>query len=416
MKRTNALTKLISLALFLFLAVYFGVYLVRSMQNPLQTAPAVTVQVEDGFFAPGILVREEQVVHVNQPITASLVREGERVSVGMAYLRAYANEGDRERNVRRAQLEYEITRLEGELSAGSQQAGAGTEAEIRRQIREISYATRRGNLENLETQTVNLRAQSLAGDPAALRDRLALLRTMLSDLGNMSAPAQTIAAERAGVYSTRVDGFEYLGRQDLADMDVAEFRALLNHRYPADTIDRGVGKLITGSTWYYAALVPEAEARRLQRLLDREVPNRVTVSFAGISTSEVPMWVHALSEVENGYAKAVFAANTALVETLGLRHVEARIIYNTFSGIRVPREALHRAAPHEETGVQPTYVFTLTVGLAEQKFVIVVYEGADFYLVRPDTVRTSVDASLREGNTIIVRGRDLHAGGRVVGR
>ena len=414
MKRSNYVTRLVTLILFLFLLVYFGANFVQSMQNPLRTAPAIAAQAEEGFFAPGILIREEHVIHVPQPVVASLVREGERVSVGMAYLLVYASEADRAIDVRRMQLEYEIGQLEAQLSAydGLRQA-AETEAEIRRQIREISYLTHGGNLDGLETQTVALRALALAGDRAGLSGRLESLRAARSDLGSMSAPARAIEAERAGVYSTRVDGFEHLGRQDIADLNAANLRGLLERRYVEDDILAGAGKLVTGSTWYYAALVPAEELPRLQRLLDptaREAPNRLLVSFSGLGTADVPMRVYALGEAEDGYAKAVFAANTALVETLRLRQVEARIIYDVFHGIRVPREALHRGEWDEERGENLAYVLTLTIGAAEQKFVVVVYEGRDYYLVRPDMDRSSVEAALREGNTIIVHGRNLYDG------
>ena len=104
MKRTNATTKFISVLLCGFLLVYFGVYLVQSVRNPLRTAPAISMQAEEGFFAPGILIRDETVITATHPVVESLVREGERVSVGMAYLVAYASEQDRELDIRRLQL------------------------------------------------------------------------------------------------------------------------------------------------------------------------------------------------------------------------------------------------------------------------------------------------------------------------
>jgi len=259
---------------------------------------------------------------------------------------------------------------------------------------------------------------TLAGDGAGLGQRLESLRYELSNLGDMSAPAQMISAVRAGTYSTRVDGFERLGPADLATIDTVELRLLLERRYRGDEIQAGAGKLVMGSTWYYAALVPEAEADSLLARLERRerIPNRVTVGFPGISATGVPMRVYAVGPVENGYAVAVFATDTALVETLGLRQVDARIVYSEFSGIRVPREALRWGETDEETGAAPAYLFTLSiVGIAEQKYVVVLYEGRDYYLVRPDTGRTPEDASLREGNTIIVRSRNLYDG-RVIRR
>jgi len=413
MKRTNKLTKLISVILFLFLLVYFGASFIRSVQNPLRTVPVVYAQAEEGFFAPGIILRDEMVVTAGYPAVASLVREGERVSVGMNYLLVYASEADRQLDVRRTQLENEIVQLEARLGVdGGLDQSAGIEAEIRTQLRDLSHAIHQGDLTNLEEQTISLRALALAGDREGIEQRIETLRTELSNVSSLSAPPRAIQADYAGVFSTRIDGFEYLGRQEIAGLSVQDVRELLDHRYTAEEIPPVAGKLVTGSTWYYVALVPEAEVDALQARLERRdwIPNRVTLSFAGMQTADVPMQVYALGEVEDGQAKAVFSSNFTLTEVLGLRHTSARIVYSTFAGLFIPQEALHWGEPHAETGARPAYVYTLTVGMAEQKFVVVLYAGYDYYLVRPDTARTSADASLREGNTLIIRARNIYDG------
>jgi len=236
------------------------------------------------------------------------------------------------------------------------------------------------------------------------------LQTELEELlGEISTANVTpILAQWAGIYSTRVDGYEYLGPDDLGRMDAEIVQELLARR---DTgIIPGARKLVTHATWYYVTLVPEEEAARLADRLVGDLPNRVMVSFSGLAGTEVPMWVHSLGPPEDGQRVAIFAANTFLAETLGLRQAEGRIIYDTFTGIRVPADALHWGAFDEASGQTPAYLFTLTLGVAERKFVEVIYTGEDFYLVRPDLVRTSDAAALREGNTIIVRATEIYDG------
>ena len=411
MKRTNFITKLISVILCVFLLAYFGISLLQSARNPLVTAPAVTFQAEKSFFAQGIVIRDETVISVEHPVVTALVREGERVSVGMEYLIAYASEADWEREARRGVLAQEIAQLETQLALdGGLHQTAGVEAEIRRQIRDMNHDIRQGNLERLESQDIALRTLALAGDREGLTLRLEELQAEKETLIGASGAAgmTTIVAEQAGTYSARVDGYESLGPEDVERLDVQAVRELLVRR---DTeVVSGAGKLVHGSAWFYVALVPEAEAERLEERLAGDLPNQVTVSFSALAGTEIPMRIRSLSAEERGYRVAVFSATTALRETLGLRQAEARIICDTFTGIRVPHEALHRGEPCEETGAIPIYLFALTIGVAERKFVWVVYEGPDYYLVRPDTRRTSEAAALREGNTIIVRARDLYDG------
>jgi len=411
MKRTNLITKLISVILCVFLLAYFAISLVQSVRNPLRTLLAVTAQTEESFFAQGIIIRDETVIAVEYPVVAALVQEGERVSVGMEFLIAYASEADRDRVARRGRLEQEIAYLESQLALGDDMhQTAGVEMEIRRQIQDMNYDIRRGNLMRIEDQTVALRTLVLAEDREGLRLRMESLQSELGELlrADIAAGVTTIVADQAGVYSARLDGFESLGPTDLTRLDVQVVQELIA-RPSVETPPRA-GKLVRGSTWYYVALVSETEAVRLAERLVGDLPNRVLVRFSALEGTEISMRVHALGVPEEGYRVAVFSATTALRETLGLRQVEGRIVCNTFTGIRVPHEALHWGEPNEETGVVPTYLFTLTVNVAERKFVRIIYEGADYYLVQPDTVRTTDAAALREGNTIIVRARDIYNG------
>ena len=412
MKRTNFVTKLISVILFLFLAAYFGIYLVQSITDPLVTAPAISMQTQVSFSAPGLIVREEQVVSVPHPIVASLVQEGERVSVGMAYLAAFSSTEDLERDMRRNQIQREIHELEARMAAGDgPEQIVLVEGEIRRQIGEMRYAINRGNLRDLEARTIAL--LTLSSDRGGLEERLDYLRAEQTALGTAPSATRHIYAHRPGIYSARVDGFEHISPADFDRMDVPALTELLYWR-PAD-VDTGGGKLITASTWYYMALVPEEEAEHLYARLYGSLPNRVMVTFSGLDAANVDMQVHALGQQEEGssYRLAIFSSITGLVDTLGLRQTEALVTYNTFTGIRVPREALHFGELDPETGEPLTYVFTLTANIAERKFVEVIYTGVDYYLVLPDNERTPAHAALREGNTLIVRGRDIHHG-RVV--
>ena len=411
MKRTNFVTKLISAILFVSLALYLGIYLVQSLTDPLLTAPAITMQTQESLSASGLILREEQVIHLAHPIVANLVEEGERVSVGMAYLIAFESSQDLERDMRRNQITREIAELETRMAAGDgPEQIILMEGEIRRQAGDLRHAVARGNLRDLEARAISLLA--LSGDRGDLQNRLEQLRAELLTLGATLANTHLIHADRSGVYSARVDGFEHIGPGDFNQMDASTLSDLLDWR-PVD-VDAGAGKLITGSAWYFAALIPEEEVERLYQRLYGDLPNRIMVTFPGIDATSVDMRVHALGPPEEGdYQVVIFSSITGLRDTLALRQVEAELIFNTFTGIRVPREALHREEPNPDTGVAGTYVFTLTANIAERKFVEVIYEGADYYLVLPDNHRTPVHAALREGNTLIVRGRDLHPG-RVV--
>ena len=400
--------------LFLGLAIYLGVFLVRAVRNPLVTTPAIQVWAEEGVAATGLVVRHEQVIAVGQPFVASLAREGERVGVGQAYLLAYATAAERDREARRRTLEQERQQLQEQLEQGDDLAHrAFAETEIRQQIGDLSFAVRRGNLDGLSARVSALRALALSGDMPALAARLAAVDSELAALYPPAVAATAIYADTAGMFSSRVDGLEHITPAAIRQMSPTQLADII---YAPRNTDSGgaVGKLITDVAWYYAALLTEYDAARLEAHLAAPGNHSVTVIFSGPAAISVQMQLVSLGEyAENARRTAIFRATTELVDTLPLRRHDAHIVYGAFTGIRVPQEAMRREMPDAETGHVPTYVFTLSVGRAERKFVSILYTGADYYLVTPDNSRTRPEAAFRYGNTIIVRYHELYHG-RVV--
>ena len=97
----------------------------------------------------------------------------------------------------------------------------------------------------------------------------------------------------------------------------------------------------------------------------------------------------------------VFSCDTALADTLAMRTVSANVVFDAYSGIRVPTEALQT----DEDGEQ-AYVWVITAMQLERKNVSVLYQNEDFAVI----ARDSSANALREGNTVVVSGDDLYEG------
>lgn len=82
MKRTDTLTKVISLLLFGALLAYLGVYFIRSSSDNIRTAPAVFVSLSDNAVASGIVIRQESLVQSNEKYLSVVAENGKEVSVG----------------------------------------------------------------------------------------------------------------------------------------------------------------------------------------------------------------------------------------------------------------------------------------------------------------------------------------------
>ena len=97
-----------------------------------------------------------------------------------------------------------------------------------------------------------------------------------------------------------------------------------------------------------------------------------------------------------------------------LRQQTAELIFNSWSGLRIPKQALRMEKStytDKETGQEVQNnrlgVYALLGGRAEFKTVEVVTEGDDYYVVRSTTDESD---ALRAGDEVIVRATELYDG------
>ena len=224
-----------------------------------------------------------------------------------------------------------------------------------------------------------------------------------------------ITAPQAGTFSALVDGYETLVSPETAlQLTPSGLRELMDMSPSGE--DSAAGKLILSKDWYFAAVVTQEEGERLDAL---PVPNgqdsaAVTLRFASDFTQDIPAKVVQVSEAEDGQAVVVLSANRYLEQTTLLRRQTAEIIFDSQSGLRVPKAAVRiqtSTQTDEETGetteINTTGVYTVVAGQMEFKPVNILAEGSDFYVVQP---AQESSRSLRSGDEIVVQGTGLYDG------
>ena len=172
--------------------------------------------------------------------------------------------------------------------------------------------------------------------------------------------------------------------------------------------DANVGKLIYGNTWYYAANITDQQAEQLSGR------STVTLRFAKGLTMDLKMTVVSISRSENGHRTLLLSSDKYIAQTTLLRQQTAELIFNSWSGLRIPKQALRMEKStytDKETGQEVQNnrlgVYALLGGRAEFKTVEVVTEGDDYYVVRSTTDESD---ALRAGDEVIVRATELYDG------
>lgn len=425
MKTTRLTSRVATAAVLLAVLVYFGFYIYNSLTVGLHTVPAYQETVNRGIDAEGLFVREEQVLTASSGgATVKFSHaEGEKVSGGGVVATLYQSSADLTQQQAIDSIEEELEQLKYVLhSAAGTSDGDRAERELVKAIAGFHAGVCAGELSDSQTAALRLRtllfrrdytyADSNTGELQALIDqKTSQLDGLRSSLGTAF---QVVCAPKSGVFSTVADGFASLISPDSLDhLTPSQLSALLNQEPnpPSDAI----GTVITSSTWYLAATLPERQAS------DLRVGQSYPISLSPDYDGEISMKLLRISDSENGSAAVVFSCRTHLSEITLLRRQRISIITEAITGIRVPRSALRIVTKtqktvdpatgktgEEEEQVQVTGVYTVVSRRSEFCPVNILYQGDDYFLVEP----ANPDAAkrLKEGDELILYALGLSDG------
>lgn len=405
MKNSSLTTKLIMAFLFLAVLTYFGFQAWKYFAAPVVTTSVYTYRAEHVLALSGYVVRDEEVIDCSDTLVELTRAEGERVARGRRVATVY-------QNTQALEAEREVSSLREQLEQlqYAQTASRDTEAALRLDT-------------ELESDIIALRAALAGGNYAAAGSDVSALKTTVlrreyayrgnTDLSErierleaqiqtasaaVGGGARAITAPFAGTYSAVADGYEsVLTPAALAEMSPADLAALT-----PEPVRSTVGKLIRGDRWYYAAVLTEEDAAPLS------VGQSFELAIAGVDTP-LPVRVSSLSRAQDGKRLLVLSSDQYLSFVSMLRDQKAELILESYTGLRVPKNAL-RIDAEGQTGV-----YCLIGRNSYFKPVEVVYQGEDYCLVRPGEIQAVRDSdliffTLRAGDEAIITASELYNG------
>ncbi len=428
MKQGTLITKIVMLILLVAMVLYFAISAVQSFLDPFSTTLAYQDVLDDGIEITGVVVREEQPLSGGSGIMAILPDEGARVAAGETVAVLYQSQDALDRKKQLHALELELEQLNYALSSGGNLSDAAKlEQQIISSILTLRANTAKGDLSSLESDTLTLRTQVLQRDfaySASVDSESVLTRSVqereeqIALLKNqVSASTTSIRSPRSGLFSGRADGLEsVLTPSMLETVTAAELSRLPAGAEP----DGAIGKLITGDKWYFAAAIDSASAQRLRK------GDSVVIAFSRDYTGEVTMTIDRIGPEEDGSRVLILSSDRGLKEVTLLREQTVNLVLQRYTGIRIPKQALHMetiTTTSPETGAevetQVLGVYAVSGARAQFKPVEIVREGSDYYLVSPAGSGAwfqSLSAgeirvrTLRAGDEIIVTATELYDG------
>ena len=389
----DTLGKAVTAVLVVLLSLYIAIPVVRQVTGRYETEPVTYITVTESGNTSGVIVRAEKLLSTDKPYVSLLAENGEEVAANSAVAVAVQNQSSLDVAHRANEVEAEINYLRGLLSRLSTASdNAEQESAVRTAVYRLAEASMQEDAGELDSSTATLSTLLRGGAAENSEQELTSLLDELTDLRSQLGEKDYLYAPAAGIFSAETDGFEALTP---AVLDGISPEGVENLRTQGSEVpDDVVGKVVTNHAWYYAAVMAEKDADRLR------VGDVTSLDFGYRSSRTVRASVRSISPTDrDGKVAVVFRCSSALAETLSLRLAEAEVVFRTYSGLRVPKKAVH-----VEDG--KTVVYTVSAGQMERKSVDILYTGEDFYLVEAG----SEGGSLRAGNELIVSGKNLKDG------
>jgi hypothetical protein len=417
MKQGKSMITFVMIAMAAALAIYLGFYIFNTLNTPFSTTLVYRYVVNDGVELDGILAREEQVLSDQDGIVDVVRAEAEKVGVGQTIALAYRDSQAQADQSELDALSEQIELLEyAATQSGDVESAAHLDETILQAVVTLRASSALGDYSQLESQVMAVKSSVLKrsytynDDGSASADLSAHLRELKSQYNTLSkrtsSATTVIRASKSGTFSSLVDGYEtILTPETVFDLTPSSLAQLMDY---SGTATSSPGKLILGTRWYFAAAVPTETANRLK------VGETALLRFTGDFNQDVDMLVEQLGATENDTTLVVFSSDRYLNQTTLLRCLRAELIFEDYTGLRIPKESLRMlkesvedSSTSQTTETSRLGVYAVVSGRSEFKEVTVVIEGSDYYVVLPADTGRKI---LRAGDEIITRGTGIYDG------
>ena len=392
MKKSRVST-LCTIAFLLAVAVYIVYQVAANLTQQIRTVDALEVTVEDKISARGFFIREQLTVPGGSGTAEYLVEDGDKVSKnqriavlfdGAESHRAYDEAYQLEERLAAVNYAYSMI-TSGVDSLKMDQLIFDDILSINENLEKGEVWRVGGDYSALQQLVVSRGATE--ADKAAFEQQIKQLEGEIAAAKKQYASGSSnIRAADAGYFVSGLDGYETLLTVDRLDTLTPDD---LTGLQPA--AGEGAGSLTVGYQWYYAVVLTEEQADLIQQRKSLEV------YFPELSPRKLELEVHRLETYPDG--RAILILKSRRMESLWLtaREQDIDIVAGTYTGLKVPSQALRQQ--EGQWGV-----FVLDGSVAAFKPVTWQYSTESYFLV-------PCASSAREGlfryDRVIVQGKDL---------
>ena len=367
----------------ILIGIIFIMYNMAGLVSPdIKTQVVSSGSLEKVYSLEGIVIRDETTMSAGESgIFESKVNEGEIVKKNKLVASVYKGAVDNKTQSRLEEINRRINEINAQTSTEHHSNDAyKLEQTITAKINDIIMASNDRDAEKVATLKDNLSTLAIKRISTGTNEESS---TLLSELKSekeqleksFNASKSDIYAPVHGQFSTVIDGYEGLMTNDTAvGMTVADYQLMKKNKLSKSDIEKsGVCcKIIDNYQWSVATLVNDSVASRLEK------DKSVYIRFPNDNT-EVPATIsHISPEASNKYV-VVITSTTNCDYAFSNREIEFDLVYQKYTGIKVPVKALSVSADGA------TGVYVLVNSAVQFKPVTVLYKDSKYAIVETAT-------------------------------
>ena len=398
MKHTTVIFRILALAILAAVVLFFGVQIYGYVTNPFSTTIVYNAKTEDSVAVEGWVIRDEETIQASGTLVYAL-SEGQKAGSGELLATAYDStqaldtvKSIEEKELQLQQLEFALsTVLDPDAALKLDGTIKDTLLTLRSQVSSGDYAAASEEVAELKADILK-RSHSYSS-AAEIQAQAETVQSEIAALKNSLSGAQEIRAQKPGIFSAVCDGYEsVLTPGKLEKLTPSQLESLT-----AQPTDGTMGKLIYGTSWYYAVTVSADQAAQL------EEAGQATLRMSYGLEQDVTAEVLRVGPEEGGKQVVVLRCRDYLSQVTQLRRQSGELVMDSHTGLRIPANAL-RLNEEGQSGVYCMVGYT-----AKFKPVTVTYQGDGYTLVEPAEGATGSQI-LRPGDEVIVTASDLYDG------
>ncbi len=392
----NSITvKVLGVALSVFILIMVGSQIAFKINDSHDTEEAVLYTVNENITFKGMFIRDEKVIKYNNTtggVVNYLYEDGSKISEESDIAKVYSNQDQIYYRNRLSRLKKVLSDLRRAQSPGTTnyvQAETlrskieGYYLNVTNLIHEKNYSSLTSESDDL-LYTMNI-YNIVTGNEDNFKSAIKQIKSEINELKiKIEDPLDSIKSNGSGYFVKSVDGYESsVSYDDLENMSTDELKKLFDKEPVVP--ENAVGKLMKNYQWKFMGII-----KNTNKFL---INDGLSIRFNS-SNKVYDVTVDSIKSIDGTDTSIVILSCNELDETvLENRFDNAELIFDEYTGVKVPREAIRFQGQQKGTYVM----------LGQQiifKKIDVIYEGDDYVLSK----NTSDDSYLLLYDQILLEG------------